>query len=108
MVGTPVTKLPRGGDIDEDDAEEDDAVNTSYEEIEEEASPKVVHYNEGEKVPLSMHFRTSQFSAEHVHQIVLESHIDGWQVSYQQELCNTATYLYKDEHTYLWQSKGMH
>ena len=89
-----------GGDIDKDDAEEDDAVNTSYEEIEEEASPKVVHFYEGENICLSMYFRTSPFSAEHVCQIVLESPIDGWQVSYQQELFTTATYLCKDEHTY--------
>ena len=101
MVGTLVTKLLRWGcGIDKDDAEEDDAVNTSYEEIEEEASPKVVHFDEGEKICLSMYFRTSQFSAEHVHQIVLESPIDGWQVSYQQELFTTTTYLCKDEHTY--------
>ena len=70
-----------GGGFDEDNAEEDDSVNTLYEEIEEDASLKVAHFN-GEKINLSMYFRTSQFSAEHVHQIVLESPIDGWQVSY--------------------------
>ena len=55
-----------GGDVDEDDTKEDDAVNTSYEEIEEEASPNVVHFKEGQAICLSMFFKTSQFSAEHV------------------------------------------
>ena len=86
---------------DDDNIEEDnDAVNNSFHEIEEEASPKVVHFEEGQAIHLSMFFKTSQFSAEHVRQIVLESPIKGWQVSYQQELFTTATFLCKDEHTY--------
>ena len=46
-----------GGDVDNDEteeddepeAEEDDTVNTSYEEFEEEASPKLANFNDGEK-----------------------------------------------------------
>ena len=49
---------------------------------------------------MSMFFKTNEFSAEHVHQIVLESPIEGWQVSYQQELFTTATFICKDEETY--------
>ena len=86
---------------DDDNIEEDnDAVNNSFHEIEEEASPKVVHFEESQSIHLSMFFKTSQFSAEHVRQIVLESPIEGWEVSYQQELFTTATFLCKDEHTY--------
>jgi len=88
-----------GGD-DNNIEEDNDAVNNSFHEIEEEASPKVVHFKEGQAIRLSMFFKTSQFSAEHVHQIVLESYIKGWQVSYQQELFTTATFLCKDENTY--------
>ena len=41
MVGTMVTKRLRGGDIDEDDTEDDDAVNTSYEEIRRKHLPRL-------------------------------------------------------------------
>jgi hypothetical protein len=70
--GTLITKLLRGKDDvdndeaeedDEPEAEEDDAVNTSYEEIEDEASPKLVNFKDGEKIQFSMYFRNSQFSA---------------------------------------------
>jgi hypothetical protein len=50
MVDTLVTKLLRRGGIDEDNAEEDDTVNTSYEEIEELASPRLIHFDEGETI----------------------------------------------------------
>ena len=69
----------------------------SFHEIEEEASPKVVHFEEGQTIHLSMLFKTSQFSAEHVCQIFPESSIEGWQVSYQQELFTTATFLCKED-----------
>ena len=86
---------------DDDNIEEDnDAVNNSFHEIEEETSPMVIHFEEGQAICLSMFFKTSQFSAEHVRRIVLESPIEGWQVSYQQELFTTATFLCKDENTY--------
>ena len=88
-----------GGD-DNNIVEDNDAVNSSFHQIEQEASPKVVHFKEGQTIHLSMFFKTSQFSAEHIHQIVLESPIKGWQVSYQQELFTTATFLCKNEHTY--------
>ena len=91
----------KGEGSDDDNIEEDNhAVHNSFHEIEEEASPKVVHFEEGQTIHLSMFLKTSQFSAEHVHQIVLESPIEGWQVSYQKELFTTATFLCKDEHTY--------
>ena len=62
---------------DDDNIEEDnDAVNNSFHEIEEEASPEVVHFEEGQTIRLSMFFKTSQFSAEHVCQIVLVSPIE--------------------------------
>jgi hypothetical protein len=35
-----------------------------------------------------------------VSQIILESPLDEWHVSYQQDLFTTPTYLCKDEHTY--------
>ena len=98
-----------GGD-DDNNVEDDDLVNTSFHEIEEEASPKVVHFEEGQTIPLSLFFKSSQYIAEHVRRIVLESPIKGWQVSYHEELFTTATYLCKDEHTYktlhvlLWKS----
>ncbi len=38
-----------GDDVDDGEAVEDDAANTLYEEIEEETSPKHVHFNDGEK-----------------------------------------------------------
>ncbi len=88
-----------GGD-DDSIEEENNTFNNSFHEIEEEASPKVVHFEEGQAIRLSMFFKTSQFSAEHVCQIVLESPIKRWQVSYQQELFTTATLLCKDENTY--------
>ena len=67
----------KGEGGDDDNIEEDnDAVNNSFREIEEEASPKVVHFKEGQAICLSMFFKTSQFSAEHVCQIVLESPIE--------------------------------
>ena len=75
-------------------------VNTSFHDIEEEASPKVVHFEEGQTIRLSLFFKSSQYSAEHVHRIVLKSPIEGWQVSNHEELFTTATYLCKDEHTY--------
>ncbi len=52
------------------------------------------------KNPLSLYFRNSEFSAEYVHQIILQSPIDGWQITYQRELFTTATFLYEDECTY--------
>ena len=88
-----------GGDNDNNE-EEDVLINTSFHEIEEEASPKIVHFEEGQSIRLSLYFKSSQYSAEHVCQIVLESPIKGWQVSYHEELFTTATYLCKDEHTY--------
>ncbi len=58
-----MTPICRGGnDVDNDEAVEDDAVNTSYEEIEEieeEASPKLVCFDDGEKIHLSLYFRNS-------------------------------------------------
>ena len=75
-------------------------VNTSFHEIKEEASRKVVHFEEGQTICLSLFFKSSQYSAEHVRRIVLESPIEGWQVSYHKELFTTVMYLCKDEHTY--------
>ena len=92
-----------GEGSDDNNIEEDnDAVNNSFHKIEEEASPKVVHFEEDQAICLSTFFKTSQFSAEHVCQIVLESPIEGWIVPeyYQQELFTTATFLCKDENTY--------
>ncbi len=66
-----------GGD-DNNIEEDNDAVNNSFHKTEEEASPKVVHFKEGQAIHLSMLFKTSQFSAEHVRRIVLESPIEGW------------------------------
>ncbi len=53
-VGTLVTNLLRGDDVDDDEAVEDDAVYTSYdksEEMTEEAAPKLVCFHYGEKNP---------------------------------------------------------
>jgi hypothetical protein len=88
-----------GGD-DDNNEEEDDLVNTSFHLIEEEASPKIVNFEEGQSICLSLYFKSSQYSAEHVCQIVLESPIKGWQVSSHEELFTTATYLCKEECTY--------
>ena len=41
--------LEEGDDVDNEEAVEDDTANTSYEEIEEEASPKHVRFDDGEK-----------------------------------------------------------
>ena len=93
-----------GDDVDDDESVEDDTANTSYEKIQEEASPKHVCFDDGEKIRLSLYFRDSQFSAEYVRQFILQSPTDGWQITYQQELFTTATFLCEDEHTYksLW------
>ena len=88
-----------GGNNDNNE-EEDDLVNMSFHEIEEEASPKIIHFEEGQSIHLSLYFKSSQYSAEHVRQIVLESPIEGWQVSYHEKLFTTATYLCKDERAY--------
>ena len=72
-------------------------MNTSYEEIEEEAS---VCFDDGKKIHLTLHIRNSEFSAEYVRQIILQSPIDGWQITHQQELFTAATFLCEDEHTY--------
>jgi hypothetical protein len=88
-----------GGDNDNNE-EEDDLVNTSFHKIEEEASPKIVHFEEGQSICWQLYFKSSQYSAEHIRQIILESPIEGWQVSYHEELFTTAGYLYKDERTY--------
>ena len=93
------TVMVRGGDNDNNE-EDGDLVNTSFHEIEEEASHKVVHFEEGQTICLSLCFKSSQYSAEHVRRIVLESPMEGWQVSYHEELFTTATYLCKDKHTY--------
>jgi hypothetical protein len=59
-----------GGD-DNNNEEEDDLVNTSFHEIKEEASPKIVHFEEGQSIPLSLYFKSSQYSVEHVRQVRL-------------------------------------
>ena len=51
-----------GGD-DDNNEEEDDLVNTSFHEIEDEASPKIVHFEEGRRIHLSLCFKSSQYSA---------------------------------------------
>jgi hypothetical protein len=94
----------RDGDGDECDdnnnEDGDDLVNSSFHEIEDEASPKIVDFEGGQSIRLSLHFKSSQYNAEHVRQIVLESPIEGWQVSYHEELLTTATFLCQDESTY--------
>ncbi len=96
--------LEGGDDVDDEEAVEDDTANTSYEEIEEEASAKHVRFDVGEKIRLSLYFKDSQFSAEYVHQFILQSPTDGWQITYQQELFTPATFLCEDGCTYksLW------
>lgn len=46
-----------GDDVDDDESVEDDTANTSYEKIQEEASPKHVGFDDGEKIRLSLYFR---------------------------------------------------
>ena len=75
--------LEEGDDVDNEDTVEDVTANTSYEEIEEEVSPKHVRFDDGEKIRLSLYFRDSQFSAEYVHQFILQSPTDGWQITHQ-------------------------
>ena len=43
--------VEEGDDVDDDESVEDDAVNTLYEEIEEEASPRLVRCDEWKKPP---------------------------------------------------------
>ena len=62
---------------DNNNEKEDDLVNISFHEIKEEASPKIVHFEEDQTIHLSLFFKSSQYSAKHVHQIVLESPIEG-------------------------------
>ena len=50
-----------GGDNDNNE-EDDDLVNTSFHEIEEEASPKGVHFEEDQTICLSLFFNSSQYS----------------------------------------------
>ena len=77
--------IEREGGNNDNNEEEDDLVNMSFHEIEEEASPKIVHFEEGQSICLSLYFKSSQYRAKHIRQIVLESPIEGWQVSYHEE-----------------------
>ena len=90
-----------GDDCDDNNTDDDDdLVNSSFQEIEDEASPKIVDFEGGQRIRLSLHFKSSHYNAEQVRQIVLESPIEGWQVSYHEELLTTATFLCEDELTY--------
>ena len=75
-------------------------MNSLFQEIEEEASPKIVDFEGGQRISLSLHFKSTQFNAEHVCQIVLDSPMEGWQVSYHEDLLTTATFICKDESSY--------
>jgi hypothetical protein len=85
---------------DETDEQDNDIVNTSFQDIEEEASPKIVDFEGGQRISLSLHFKSTQYNAEHVRQIVLDSPIEGWQVSYHEDLLTTATFTCEDESSY--------
>ena len=67
-----------GEGVDNDNNEEEDNLaNTSFHEIEEVASPKIAHFEEGQGIHLMLYFKSSQYSAKHFCQIVLESPIEG-------------------------------
>ena len=102
MVGTLVTNLLGGDAVDDDKAVEDDAVNSSYEEIEDQGGSfsKACSFWWWWKICLSLHFRNSEFSADYVRQVILQSPIDGWQITYQQELFTTTTFFCENECTY--------
>jgi hypothetical protein len=66
------------GGNDDNNEDDDNLVNSSFHEVEDEASPKIVDFESGQSIRLSLHFKSTQYNAEHVRQIILESPIkDG-------------------------------
>ena len=88
-----------GGD-DDNNEDDDNLVNSSFHEVEDEASPKIIEFEGCQSIRLSLHLKSTQYNTEHVRQIILESPIERWQISYHEELFTTATFLCKDEATY--------
>ena len=50
-----------------------DDSNTSYEDVDEEATPSPVNFHAGKKMQWSVHFSRQHFSHDHVHCFVLDS-----------------------------------
>ena len=51
----------------------EEAMNTSYEEVEEEATPTPFDFAAGEKVELAVHFHNKKYIAVHIRSFVLDS-----------------------------------
>jgi hypothetical protein len=52
-------------------------MNTSYEDMEEEATPSPVNVGAGEKMELFVHFHNSCFGPGHIHYFLLDSQMDA-------------------------------
>lgn len=53
-----------------------DSMNTSYEDVEEEANPTFVDFGAGDKMELVAHFLNKKFNVEHIRSFALDSPID--------------------------------
>ena len=61
----------------------------------------MTHYdNSGEQITLSVHFNNKHFNDAHIRNFVLDSQLDGWQVTYQMKIFTTASITCLNDKTY--------
>ena len=69
-------------------------MNSSYEDVEEEATPTPVDFGAGEKMEFAVHFHNKKFNMDHIRVFVLDSPIKGCNVNFRLDSFSSDTFIY--------------
>jgi hypothetical protein len=89
------TKHQTGGIAEEEEDNEgfdnqNESMNTSYEDVEDEETQTPADFGGGEKMELAVQFHNKKLNADHIRSFVLESPIVGWNVNFRQDPFSSA------------------
>jgi hypothetical protein len=78
---------------------QNESMNTSYKDVEEEATPTPTDFGACETMEITVHFHNKKINADHIRCFVLESPYAGWNVNFQEDPISSATFICNNKET---------